>query len=119
MSDFWLKLKFWTKLILTAAVTLFFLIFLSLNSNRPVTIWLWNEHPTTLLRLIFYVFLAGIVVTFLSQTTVKTFYQFRTLRARSATARAEQQLADMKSKAAMLQTRPVASSTPPPTSPLS
>jgi uncharacterized integral membrane protein len=101
MNDLWLKIKLWTKVIITGIAALFFLVFLFKNSGVPIQIWLWNVYQTTLLRLIFYVFVGGILTAFMAQTTVKTLYQFRTLRARAATARAEQQLADLKAQQAV------------------
>jgi uncharacterized integral membrane protein len=106
MSDLWLKIKLWTKVIVTSAVALYFLIFLGQNHGHPVDVWFWfsDVFHTSVLRLIFYVFVGGIVTAFMTQTTVKTLYQFRTLRAKAATARAEQQLADLKAQQAAAQT---------------
>jgi hypothetical protein len=51
-------------------------------------------------------FLAGVVFTIVANTTLKTVRQIRDLRSRGRHEKMERDLEDMKTKAAMLQTRP-------------
>jgi uncharacterized membrane protein len=102
----WLKIKVWTKVILFGLLALAVLVFLINNVNKPVTIWLWNDYTTTLLRFAFVTVLVSVIGTILVGTTFKTIRQVRELRSRARTDKLERDLADMKSKASMLQTKP-------------
>ena len=104
----WLKIKVWTKAILGSLLLLYALVFLLKNSDETARIWYWplkEKYQIALLFLVFFVFLAGVVGTILVRTTFKTIWQIRELQRRSRAQRFERDLADMKSKAAMLKTR--------------
>ena len=106
MGNLWLKIKVGTKIVLFALLSLAALIFVVENVNKPVTIWLWNDIETTLLRVLFVTALVSVVFTILIGTAFRTVRQIRELRARNRSFKLEQDLADMKAKAAMLQTKP-------------
>ena len=108
MNELWLKIKVWTKAILFGAVLIYALLFIYNNSGEPVNFWWWfsRTHPTSVFFLTAGAFLAGIVFTILVRTSWKTWRQIRTMRERNRTGKLEREMADMKAKAAMLQTRP-------------
>src|SRR2546426_6768241 len=112
MGNLWLKIKIWTKVIAFALLTLAMLIFLIQNVNKPVTLWLWNEIQTTLLKVIFFTALISVLFTILLGTTFRTVRQIRELRARNRSTQLEREVADMKAKAAMLNVKPVAGAAP-------
>ena len=109
MNNLWLKIKIWTKLTIFALLTLAALLFVINNVNKPVTIWLWNDYPTTLLKVLFFTMLFSAILTLLLATALRTVRQIRELRARSRSERLEREVEDMKTKAAMLQTKPAGS----------
>jgi len=108
MTNLWLKIKIGTKITVFAILSLAVLIFLIQNVNKPVNVWLWNDIDTTLLRVLFVTMLVSVVFTILVGTTFRTIRQIRELRARSRASKLEKEVADMRAKAAMLQTRPSA-----------
>lgn len=119
MGNLWLKIKIWTKSLLAGALVLYALLFILNNSGQPVTFWYWfrREYQTSMLVLITVTFLAGIIGTLLVRTTFNTIRQIRDLRQRNRIARLEREQADMKAKAAMLQTRTSSTPTAPTTTP--
>ena len=115
MGSLWLKIKVWTKVALFAFVTIYLLTFIFRNSDEPAKFWFWFWKPdleTSILYLTLGSFLAGVIVTLLVRTTWTTIRQIRDVRQRARTEKLEREMADMKSKAAMLQTRPATGSTP-------
>ena len=111
MGNLWLKFKIWTKVILFAAVVLYTLLFLYNNSgaDKHFSLWIWFNHAPDrpILVFIFFTFMAGVVVTVLVRTIWKTVAQVREARRRNRQDKLERDIADMKSKAAKLQTRPI------------
>jgi uncharacterized integral membrane protein len=107
MSNFWLKLKVWSKGTTIGLILLYVLVFIFKN-NQQVTFWWWynREDQHSVLLLIAISFFAGIVSTILIRTTWRTIRQLRDLRERSRGQRMERELADMKDKAGRLQTKP-------------
>jgi uncharacterized integral membrane protein len=107
MGNFWLKVKIWTKSIFFGALALYLLLFFMNNRGQTVTFWYWfkREPQTSMLVLMAVTFLAGVVGTLAVRTTFKTIRQVRELRQRTRLERLEREQADMKAKAAMLQTR--------------
>jgi uncharacterized integral membrane protein len=107
----WLKIKVWTKIIIFGILTLYVLIFVVKNGDRAAKFWYWfgRDYEVPLLFLVFFAFIVGVVGTILVRTSLKTVAQFREMRQRSHTDRLEQEVADMRVKAAMLQTRPASS----------
>jgi hypothetical protein len=114
MGNIWLKIKVWTKSILFGALVLYALLFILNNSGQPVKFWYWfrHEHETSMLVLVVVTFLAGVIGTILVRTTLKTLKQVRELRERSRLDRIEREHAEMKAKAAMLQTKTSAQPNP-------
>jgi len=109
MQNLWLKIKVWTKITIAAVIVLYVLIFVLKNGGRKAEFWFWfnREYEGSLLSLVFFAFLIGGLVAILATTTVRTIRQIRELRNRTRSERLVQEVADMKAKAAMLQTRPV------------
>ena len=103
----WLKIKIWTKVALFAFVAVYLLIFFLKNNDRDVQFWYWyNRAPQTpVLLLAGLSFLAGVLIAILVRMMFKTVHQVREMRNRSRTERLEREVADMKAKAAMLQTK--------------
>ena len=116
MQNLWLKIKIWTKVTIAAAIALYVLIFVLKNGDRKAQFWFWfnREYSGSLLSLVGFAFLIGGLTAILATTTIRTIRQIRELRARSRTAKLEAEVRDMRSKAAMLQTRPVPGATAPP-----
>jgi uncharacterized integral membrane protein len=122
MGNLWLKVKVWTKVVIAALIVVYLLIFVIKNNDQHATFWYWynRSYQGSLLSLVFFAFLIGGLVAMLATTTFRTIRQIRELRARSRSSKLEAEVADMRAKAAMLQTRPSSSTTPisaPPASP--
>lgn len=114
----WLKIKIWTKALIFGALVIYTLVFLLKNSEENANIWYWFFKPkyeVSVLLLTFFAFTFGVIGTLLVRTTFATIRQIREARARSRTDRLEREVADMKTKAAMLKTR--SSVAPPPATP--
>jgi hypothetical protein len=112
----WEKLKFYTRVILFSALALYLLVVVTLNWSISVQghlrlVFTDFENPRILMVMLVTGVLS-IVAWALVRTIFKTIRQFRTLRERSRTAKLEKEVADMRAKAGMLQTREI-----PPTSP--
>ena len=118
MGSLWLKIKIWTKVIVASVLTVYVLIFLWKNGDQKVQFWYWfNRRPeTSLLFLVFFAFLVGVLAAVLVGTALRTVRQIKELKSRNRASKLEAEIADMKVKAAMLQTRPTSSS---PTTPIS
>ena len=110
----WLKIKIWTKVVVFALVAIYLLVFFLKNNDREVQFWYWyNRAPQTpVLLLAGLSFVAGVLVAVLVRMMFKTIHQVRDMRNRSRTERLEREVADMKAKAAMLQTKASASQPP-------
>src|SRR5437868_3768870 len=106
MGNVWLKIKVWTKITIFALLSIAILVFLFQNVNKPVTVWFWNDIPTTLLKVLIFTALFSVILTLLVGTTFKTVRQFKEMRHRSRTEKLESDIAEMRQKAAMLQTKP-------------
>ena len=111
MGNLWLKIKVWTKVLLFALLVTYAVLFIMRNSERKAYPWFWFDRPqetseTTVLRLVLFAFLTGVVGTLLVRTTFVTLRQMREVRQRSRAGRMERELADMKAKAAMLRRKP-------------
>jgi len=110
----WLKIKIWTKVVVFALVAIYLLVFFLKNNERDVQFWYWyNREPQTpVLLLAGLSFVAGVLIAILVRMMFKTIDQVRDMRNRSRTERLEREVADMKAKAAMLQTKTSAPRTP-------
>jgi uncharacterized integral membrane protein len=108
MDNLWLKIKIWTKVVIISVVVIFLLIFVMENANKEITIWWWfgREVATTALMLIGCMFLAGVICTLLVRVAAKTMRQVRELKQHNANLQMRQDVAEIKTKAAMLQTKP-------------
>jgi hypothetical protein len=109
MQNLWLKVKIWTKIAVFSIVMIFLLIFVFNNSNKDLYIWVWfnkEEVHTTVLKLIVSMLLVGVLGTLLVRMAFGTLRQIRELRQRNAASQLHKDVADIKAKAAMLQTKP-------------
>jgi uncharacterized integral membrane protein len=109
MNNLWLKIKVWTKVAIAAFIVIYLVTFVAKNSAFEAKVWFFffkEPYTVPLLYLIFFVFLAGVIGTILVRTTFKTINQVTELRTRNRQERLEREMADMKAKAARLQTRP-------------
>jgi uncharacterized integral membrane protein len=108
MGNLWLKIKVWTKIGVAALIVLYVLVFVLKNGGRKAEFWFWfnHEYEGSILSLVFFAFLIGGLVAMLATTTVRTIRQIKEIRARNRSEKLVAEVADMKAKAAMLQTRP-------------
>ena len=104
MGSLWLKIKIWTKVIVASVLTVYVLIFLWKNGDQKVQFWYWfNRRPeTSLLFLVFFAFLVGVLAAVLVGTALRTVRQIKELKTRNRASKLEAEIADMKVKAAML-----------------
>ena len=107
MGTLWLKIKVWSKVAVVFALLVYAVVFVYQNSSRPVKPWFWfgREPDTSVLVLVLCAFLLGVVGTILFRTTIKTLRQVRNLRERTRAERLEREMAEMRSKAAMLRSK--------------
>lgn len=108
MGNLWLRIKVWTKLALFVMLTVYILTFIAKNIGPKVDLWVWYfttpiSMPVLLLTLV--AFLIGILGTILSRTTYKTVRQLRELSEKNRAVRLDRQVAEMRTKAAMLRSR--------------
>lgn len=115
MANLWLKIKVWFKITLVCAVFVYVIVFTAKNASEKTRFWYWFNHQpeTTLLYLVGGAFVAGIIASFLARTTYRTMRQINELKQRSRIHRMDQQIADIHTKAAMLQTKPAATTAAP------
>ena len=110
MSNVWLKFKIWFKLILFGLIAIYVLLFLLNNTGKTVQLWLWfgetGTYSSSILALVFVVFVISAIGTFLTSTIWRTVRQIREAGNRSRTQRLEKAIAEMNAKAAKLQIRP-------------
>jgi hypothetical protein len=116
MNETWIKIKFWLKISFFGILGLIIIIVLSRNWDTRVAVvdllFVKYENPR-LLVVLFFTGVCSIFGWWLFWTVFKTFRQVREARVRGRTEKLERDMADMKAKAAMLQTRPTtAPSTP-------
>jgi hypothetical protein len=109
MNEVWLSIKAWTQRLILAAVAVYAILYIYNNNDEPVKFWYWikHVHQTTVFLLTSGAFAAGVVVTILVSTALKTINQIRDLRSRSRNDKLARDMEEMKAKAAMLQTRPI------------
>jgi len=119
----WEKLKFYTRVTLFSALALYLLVVVTLNWGLVVDgklrlVFTEFDKPRILMVLLVTALLS-IFAWWLIRTIFKTLHQFSALRERSRTAKLEKEVADMKAKAGMLQTRETTTAAPAtsPTSP--
>ena len=107
MSNFWLRVRVWTKVTLIVAVAVYALVFASVNADQPVKLWIFynRSYEGSVLMLVLMCFGIGVVGTLLARTTFKTVRQIRELREKGRLIKMQRENAEMKAKASMLQTR--------------
>jgi hypothetical protein len=106
--DLWLKIKVWTKIVLFLLVVAYVACFSVFNLDESVNIWVWPgriSHPGVI-SLVFYTLLAGIVGTLVFRMLFRTALQLRQIYKNKAAAQLQSDVSDLKTKAAMLQTKP-------------
>jgi hypothetical protein len=111
----WTKIKVWTKIIIFSLVIIYVLLFSFKNSDQPVSIWVWFGHDpyqTGALTLSAFAMLAGVVGTLLFRMVFRTIWQVRDMRHQNRNAQMKKDLEDLKTKAALTQTKADISSTP-------
>jgi uncharacterized integral membrane protein len=110
----WLKIKVWTKVVLFALLLLYVLIFIYMNGDKTASFWYWpkREPVWPVLFLVLGAFFTGVMVTILLRTTFTTIRQVRELQSRNRAGKLQREVAEMKTKAAMLRTRETAESAP-------
>ena len=110
MTNVWLKIKIWFKLVLFGLIAIYIFLFLLKNYDTTVNVWLWfgqtGTYTSSILALVFAVFVISVIGTLLTSTIWRTVRQIREAGARSRTQRLEKAIAEMNAKAAKLQIRP-------------
>lgn len=106
MTNIWLKIRVWTKVVIFGVIGLYAAMFIlnnSLGKEQP-QLWYWfnTQIQVPLLALLFITFMFGVIATLLFRTTLRTLHQIRDLRVRNAQKQADTRAA----RAAKLQTRP-------------
>jgi uncharacterized integral membrane protein len=107
MNNLWLKIKLWTKIAICSFVAIYLLVFIIKNTGPEITFWYWynREIKASMLLLVSVSFLTGILVAILARMMFKTARQISAMRNAARTEKLEREVADMKAKAAMLQTK--------------
>src|SRR5262245_60386076 len=118
MGTLWLKIKIWTKTIVVFTASIYAALFILNNSDKRIDIWYWFQriYSTSMLMLILGTWQPRVAGPLLARATSTTLRQTSELREASRIARREREQADMKAKAATLQT-PTASVAPVVTAP--
>ncbi len=116
MGSMWLKVRIWTKVTLFALLVIYVIAFILENNSERVKFWYfpYRTAQTSVFLLTFYTFLAGVIGYLIVRTTFKTLRQIRDLRRKSQAERLEREVADMRSKAAMLRAKPIPGDEPDP-----
>jgi uncharacterized integral membrane protein len=106
MSGAWLRFKIWVKGIVFALILIYAFAFIWTNADKYVELWWFYNRRTTVrsLTLTIFAFAAGVVGTLLVRTILTTISQVREMRRRNQSDRLAREVADMKAKAARLQT---------------
>jgi hypothetical protein len=111
MTNAFLKVKVWSKVILFGLILIYITVFIVQNSENHATLWVWfgrgRDVQTSVLKLVLVAFALGVVGTLLVRTSFRTVRQIREVRVRSRNERMERDLIDMKTKAGMLRSRPL------------
>jgi len=107
MGNLWVKIKVWTKVAVFAMLFLYVTLFVINNSEESVSFWFWIHHKadTTVLVLVLWAFVTGMVGTILVRTTFKTLRQIREMQERGRAEKMHRELQDMKAKAGMLRSK--------------
>ncbi len=118
MNNVWLKIKVWTKIVVfgLGAVYILAFVFKNTGSDRTIKFWWWidKESQTSVFVLALLSFFVGVLATLLVRTTWITYRQIQNMQNRNRSVRLEREVAEMKTKAAMLQSRQAAPAGPAP-----
>src|SRR5258705_13475658 len=99
MTNVWLKIKIWFKLVLFGLIAVYILLFLFKNYDTTVTLWLWfgqnGTYTSSILALVFAAFLLSVIGTLLTSTIWRTVRQIREAGPRSPTQRLEKPIGAM------------------------
>jgi hypothetical protein len=107
MGSTWLKIKLWTKVVVLGAAALIIIITLSRNWDTRVTLDFWfHKYDERLLLVLLLTSVFSIFGWWVFKTIFRTLRQFREANDRIRLERIEREQAEMKAKAAKLQTRP-------------
>jgi uncharacterized integral membrane protein len=119
MANLWLKIRIWTKIILVTVIVLYVILFTYKNAQEKVQLWYWFNHSpeTNLLLVVLCTFVAGVVATLVARATLKTIHQVQELQDRARNQKMGRDMADIRAKAAMLQTKSPAPASPSPEPP--
>jgi hypothetical protein len=120
MSNVWFKFKIWSKVVVFSLIGLYVLLFIFGNKNLHVDgivefPFLVQFDRPRLLTALLITAIVSIVGWWLLRTILKTVRQLREMRERGRATRLEKELAQIKAKAGMLQTRDAATPTAPAT----
>jgi hypothetical protein len=121
VSEFFAKLRLWTRVIVLGALAIYLILFVSFNWGTRINgdlhfVFTKFNQP----RILFVLLVTAVISVFgwwLFRTLYKTIRQLREVSLKTKTAQLERDMAEMKAKAGMLQTKESASSagtTPPP-----
>jgi hypothetical protein len=107
MGNLWLRIRIWTKVSVIGLLVLYVIVFTYKNAQEKVELWYWiNQKPqTNLLLLVLCSFLAGVVGTIVARYTLRTVRQVQGLQDRARSQKLDRDSAQIRAKAAMLQTR--------------
>lgn len=102
----WEKIKFWTRVVVFGALTLYLLVVVLMNWDKRLNgplqlVFVTFESPRVLVVLLVTA-LISVFGWWLTKTVYKTTRQFRSSRERSRTAKLEKEMAEMRAKASML-----------------
>jgi uncharacterized integral membrane protein len=107
MANLWLKIRIWTKVVVISAMVIYVILFTYNNAQERVRLWYWFNHSpeTNLLLAVLCSFVAGVVGTILARTTLRTVRQVQDLQDRARSQKMDRDMAEIRAKAAMLQTK--------------
>lgn len=116
----WEKLKFWLRVIVFGLVALYLIVITMLNWSLVIegelNLLFTKFQRPHVLTVLLVTAVCSVVGWWLFRTVFKALRQWRRLQDRSRTVKLEKEVADMKAKAGMLQTKeaaPPAPATPP------
>jgi hypothetical protein len=112
MGNLWEQIKFWTRTILSCALALCALLFIFFNYpayvEPKINLLFRSYEQPSLLLVLFLDSVLSIFTWWLVTAVIRTVRQMRESKMRSQTDRLEREVAEMKTRAAMLQAQPEA-----------
>lgn len=106
MTNLWLKVRIWTKVVLFTFVAFYIICFIIGNRKETANVWVFfgsTLEKQPLLEVIAITLGIGIVGTLLAGLVRGTIRQMREVRAKTKAEQLQKDVADMKAKAAKLQ----------------